>query len=88
MKMTNPLKHFSSLIAVIPTLLRRETSSGNFLPQIDGLRFVAIATVLGVHIIGFVIGKNTLPGQATWLIDNHEHLARGVQLFFVISGFV
>lgn len=88
MKMNNPLRHFSSLIAVIPTLLRRETSSGNFLPQIDGLRFVAIATVLGVHIFAFVIGKNTLPVRSTWLIDNHEHLARGVQLFFVISGFV
>jgi peptidoglycan/LPS O-acetylase OafA/YrhL len=72
----------------IPNLLQRKTSSGWFLPQIDGLRFVAIATVLAVHIVAFAIGKNTVPVQSTWLIDNHEHLARGVQLFFVISGFV
>jgi peptidoglycan/LPS O-acetylase OafA/YrhL len=70
--------------------LRRRTTTGQWLPEIDGLRFVAIFSVLLFH----------LQGQ----FDHHYSLAirppfalairafgfgnRGVPLFFAISGFV
>ncbi len=76
------------LAAKIPGLLQRRTSSGWFLPQIDGLRFVAIATVLIVHIIAYTIGTSAASDSSSWLVSNYEHLAHGVELFFVISGFV
>jgi peptidoglycan/LPS O-acetylase OafA/YrhL len=82
------LKHFFGLFAAVPDLLQRRTSNGWFLPQIDGLRFVAIATVLAVHIIAYTAATYVGPAPSSWLVDNYEHLAHGVQLFFVISGFV
>jgi peptidoglycan/LPS O-acetylase OafA/YrhL len=63
-----------------------------FIPEIDGLRFIAIFWVLAFHINGEyikVMGRN-FPGQ----IDNslYTHVLHtwdfGVQLFFVISGFI
>lgn len=72
-----------SLIACFPGKVRRKTSNGQFLPRIDGLRFLAIAIVLAVHIIAYTIGKSTAPMRASWFGDAYEHLARGVQLFFV-----
>ncbi len=70
--------------------LRRRTTTGRWLPEIDGLRFIAIFSVLLFH----------LQGQ----FDHHYSLAvappfalavrafgfgnRGVLLFFVISGFI
>lgn len=70
--------------------LRRRTTTGHWLPEIDGLRFIAIFSVLLFH----------LQGQ----FDHHYSLAihspfalavrafgfgnRGVLLFFVISGFI
>lgn len=81
------MKRVSDLISAIPTLLQRKTSSGSFLPQIDGLRFVAIFTVFIVHVIAYLLGMNRYWSSA-WLMSHYEHLARGVELFFVISGFV
>ena len=86
MKLTFNVRRVLAWLAIIPHLLRRKTSSGWFLPEIDGLRFVAIATVLAVHVMAYTFG-NPAPAPA-WLKDHYEHLARGVQLFFVISGFV
>jgi peptidoglycan/LPS O-acetylase OafA/YrhL len=82
------LHHVFGHFAGIPDLLQRRTSSGWFLLQIDGLRFVAIATVLAVHIIAYTVAINVGPAPSSWLVDNYEHLAHGVQLFFAISGFV
>jgi peptidoglycan/LPS O-acetylase OafA/YrhL len=81
-------KDVFGLIDSVPNLLQRKTSSGWFVPQIDGLRFVAIATVFAVHIIAYTAGTNVGSVSSPWLLGNYEHLARGVQLFFVISGFV
>lgn len=71
---------------------KRITSSGNFIPEIDGLRFIAIASVILFHLCGFLIAKDT--NQYTDTIDysflkhllSHGHF--GVPLFFVISGFI
>jgi peptidoglycan/LPS O-acetylase OafA/YrhL len=76
------------LVGTIPSLLQRKTSSGWFLPEIDGLRFVAIATVFVIHVIAYTFGANPSLQSSSWLSSNYENLARGVPLFFVISGFV
>ena len=67
--------------------LTRITSGGKFIPEIDGLRFVAIASVVAFHIYEYLLTKagavsNGYPGIA---LRNGQ---RGVPLFFVISGFI
>lgn len=61
--------------------LRRQTTTGLYLPEIDGLRCVAIAVVVLYH-IGFV---GPLEGLA-YRLASYGHY--GVQLFFGVSGFV
>lgn len=79
------LKHF-----------RRITSSDSFIPEIDGLRFLAITSVVLYHINGYLRIK--VPSFA-YESDNSRILAhiftpifscgyQGVLLFFVISGFI
>lgn len=59
--------------------LRRITTSGNFIPQIDGIRFIAITSVVLLH----------LQGMANGVAGNWFYLGwRGVHLFFVLSGFI
>lgn len=76
---------------LLPRLSRR-TTSGQFIPEIDGLRFASISLVVLFHLSGYTIGKSA-PLQFPSLTDSL--LARvaatghyGVQLFFIISGFV
>jgi len=72
--------------------LGRVTSSGRLIPQIDGLRFVAISTVIIFHLAGVVEAtspvswsvapSNTVVGSLA--AQGHY----GVELFFAISGFI
>ncbi|MGA2131945.1 MAG: acyltransferase [Bryobacteraceae bacterium] len=55
--------------------MRRVTSGGRFVPEIDGLRFLAIISVVLYHFHGF-------------LTPAVQHGYRGVNLFYVISGFI
>jgi peptidoglycan/LPS O-acetylase OafA/YrhL len=80
-------------------ILSRKTNSNQFIPEIDGLRFIAIITVVFFH-LNTAIGKemgfapdfsfNQLGGAenifslAWWWV----RLDLGVKLFFAISGFV
>jgi peptidoglycan/LPS O-acetylase OafA/YrhL len=64
-------------------LLRRITTSGRFIPEIDGFRFLAIALVVMFHLNGAYRGQ---PGPVFTAIA--ERGAYGVQLFFTISGFI
>lgn len=68
---------------------RRIISSESWVPEIDGLRFIAILSVLLFHIAGEVTERGPHPVSAPAylgpLIGNGD---RGVALFFVISGFV
>ena len=71
--------------------LRRITSTGVYLPEIDGLRFVAIMAVLVYHLAmmsgisaGFVKNTGTRAAIATLVFTG----GRGVELFFAISGLV
>ena len=64
--------------------LRRITSGGNYIPEIDGLRFIAIASVVIYHTYVQTDVRVVLGGMPFWV----EHLRRGVELFFIISGFI
>jgi peptidoglycan/LPS O-acetylase OafA/YrhL len=70
--------------------LRRITTHGNWIPEIDSLRFVAIATTLLTHILG----KVYLESGKTFALSKYDFDAvmyrggRGVPLFFAISGFI
>jgi peptidoglycan/LPS O-acetylase OafA/YrhL len=72
--------------------LRRITTSGSWIPQIDGLRFIAFASVLLFHLFGQLEGRTGHPIAIqpryfllTRILGNGD---RGVLLFFVISGYI
>jgi peptidoglycan/LPS O-acetylase OafA/YrhL len=70
-------------------LLARETSSGQFIPQLDGLRFAAVAAVVLYHVDAVVAAAR--PQLDLHELALHHVLSKGyvgVQLFFAISGFV
>jgi peptidoglycan/LPS O-acetylase OafA/YrhL len=79
--------------------LKRKINSAHFIPEIDGLRFFAIITVVMFHLnsalskslgytasegIDFLGGKYDLLQPGWWVI----RLDLGVKVFFAISGFV
>jgi peptidoglycan/LPS O-acetylase OafA/YrhL len=73
------------------TKFSRETSSGQFIPQIDGLRFVAIGMVVLFHLNGYLVGKSATyhtAVQFSWMGTFAGVGFHGVELFFVISGFI
>lgn len=77
----------------IRRVLQRETSSGSYIAEIDGLRTVAVVAVLWSHVSGWVGLKYSSMGlSSTTLGRAFSHLLDqgfvGVQLFFAISGFV
>lgn len=68
---------------------KRITSTGLFIPEIDGLRFVAIAIVVLQHLHGFLSVKAPELRQSFAWADFVYFLGPlGVPLFFVISGFI
>lgn len=71
---------------------QRITSGGQFIPEIDGLRFAAIFSVFIYHLAGDVL-RHSQAGAAGALRSNGLFLVTqvlniGVPLFFVISGFI
>ena len=67
--------------------LSRISSSGRFIPEIDGLRFVAILGVVVFHIAVFMTSKTgTTPHDLLYIVVSQGFF--GVDLFFVISGFI
>lgn len=80
------------------TLFKRKTNSKNFIPEIDGLRFFAIITVLIYHLntsyireLGIdmhtwanELGTKSIYGLGWWII----RLDLGVKVFFSLSGFI
>jgi peptidoglycan/LPS O-acetylase OafA/YrhL len=80
--------------------LSRVTSTGELIPEIDGLRFIAIGAVILHHLMSTylpIVGRATSVNtpqdwQAVWSQSFLVVLAYcghfGVHLFFVISGFI
>ena len=72
--------------------LRRITSGGSWIPEIDGLRFVAISSVVLYHIYAQLLVKSghlvAMQARYAWLGTAVGNGDRGVRLFFVISGFI
>jgi len=63
---------------------RRITTQKRFIPQIDGLRFVAIASVVFFHVYA-ALDRGAIPPPIPF---NSDLAKRGVELFFGISGFI
>ena len=72
--------------------LRRITTTGRWVPQVDGLRFVAIVSVVCFHILGQTVAHALTPVVIQPRYRGLESLIgngdRGVSLFFVISGYI
>jgi|ETNmetMinimDraft_21_1059911.scaffolds.fasta_scaffold18601_2 peptidoglycan/LPS O-acetylase OafA/YrhL len=71
---------------------RRIISSGTFIPEIDGLRFIAITSVFFYHLSEFLRVKDKNDYLINFNIDFLNEILSvgyfGVQLFFVISGYI
>ena len=71
--------------------LRRITTQGSWIPEVDGLRFVAIAATLLVHVLDETFNRGGLKVTDTVQSTIYyltESGGRGVLLFFAISGFI
>jgi peptidoglycan/LPS O-acetylase OafA/YrhL len=76
----------SAAVTRIKSSLSRVTTTGRFIPEIDGLRFVAIASVVIYHLNLFYLPHSKL--HADWVSTLAGKGNYGVQLFFTISGFI
>ena len=84
--------HRAGMKIALPSF-RRVTTSGTFLPEIDGLRFVAIFAVIAIHVYGYWVAEADrryaeMSGYDRGLRAVIELGDYGVHLFFAISGFV
>jgi peptidoglycan/LPS O-acetylase OafA/YrhL len=76
--------------------LRRVTTSGRYLPQVDGIRFIAIASVFLFHVTRLVYDEYpanaAVPfgeAEATDVVGRLLREGRfGVMVFFALSGFI
>jgi peptidoglycan/LPS O-acetylase OafA/YrhL len=72
--------------------LRRITSGSSWIPEIDGLRFIAILLVVLYHLSAQIFAKSDVPlTMQPWYAGLFTLLGRGdigVRIFFVISGFI
>src|SRR5690349_2229113 len=72
--------------------LRRITSGSSWIPEIDGLRFIAIVLVVLFHLSAEVTTKSgTHFNTQHWYESLFDFFGRGdigVRIFFVISGFI
>ena len=99
----SPLTTADPSIALAPSLLQRfsrVTSSGEFIPEIDGLRFIAIMAVIFHHLIAHYLTETQRLGPVNLPAEWYQVYSRsrlvsllfpgyfGVHLFFVISGFI
>jgi hypothetical protein len=74
----------------------RTTCSQAYIPEVDGLRFLAILPVLILHVTShLLLEKGWRPGSLSgdwtgngWVLEIVSAGGSGVQLFFVLSGFI
>jgi len=67
---------------------RRITTQKRFIPQIDGLRFVAISSVVFFHLYASLNHGGAVQNAAFDPVSVGILSKRGVELFFAISGFI
>lgn len=70
---------------------QRSTSSGKFIPFVDGLRFLAILPVVVQHASERLLKYNQQVQVQAWEADAHFLVSRGaigVIIFFTLSGFI
>lgn len=67
-------------------IFKRVTSSGNYIAEIDGFRFLAIFLVIIFHSNIWSDELHGINKSYLWKIIDMGNL--GVQFFFVISGFI
>ena len=71
---------------------QRIISSGSFIPKIDGLRFIAILSVVLYHVSGLVFKKDHFIYKDSFNYSFIKEILErgyiGVPLFFTISGFI
>jgi peptidoglycan/LPS O-acetylase OafA/YrhL len=78
-----------ALLRQIPQRLRRVTSSGSYVPQIDGLRFVAIFLVIIYHSAARGLKYYEPQGAGELAVVKYLPMGQaGVELFFFISGLI
>lgn len=78
-----------AFISTFMERFRRVTSNGNYMPEIDGLRFIAIVLVafflhLGTYINSYVVHRSA----TSFLYGICWEGGYGVAIFFIISGFI
>src|SRR3984893_5899838 len=87
-----PVSRRNSIAGGFLAHISRETSSGRFIPEMDGLRFAAIGMVILFHLNAYLTAKSpfysTAPPNSDWLAQAALVGFRGVELFFVISVFI
>jgi peptidoglycan/LPS O-acetylase OafA/YrhL len=80
------------MISSIYNKFRRITTNQLYFPEIDGIRFLAISLVLLFHLHGYFVEKSGMPftdsGNYSLLDTLLYNGDRGVELFFVLSGFI
>ena len=85
-----------SRVDAVLARLRRVTTSGRYLPQVDGIRFIAIASVFLFHVTRLLYddysSNRAVPfgeAEATDLVGRLLREGRfGVMVFFALSGFI
>jgi len=86
--------------SVVLSRLSRRTSGGRWIPEVDGLRFLAIALVLASHatvalniatkqaVVEAPFGSSSESSRHDVFFRMFGHGSTGVLLFFMVSGFV
>ena len=86
-----PVSRRNSIAGRFLAHISRETSSGRFIPEMDGLRFAAIGMVILFHLNGYLTARSPFyvaSPPSDWLAQAAKVGFHGVELFFVISGFI
>lgn len=67
---------------------RRETLSTRYIPELDGLRCVAVLMVSVFHLNGYLQAKNEWGDCLSWMTAVLGNGYFGVEIFFLISGYI